>query len=136
VTIPTPEQQEAFLRRMPNAIVATIRRSGLPQLTPNWYLWTGEVFWISTASWTAKTHNLKRDPRVVLCIDDPEGGDYASIEGTATLLEGEAAREPSLELIRKYVDEPGVIPHWDRINEHDDRVVIVIRPVRYLWHDR
>ena len=41
MTIPTPERQAEFLATMPNVTVATIRPDGLPQLTPNWFLWTG-----------------------------------------------------------------------------------------------
>lgn len=41
--IPSPARQAAFLAMMPNAVVATIRGDGRPQLTPNGYLWTGEV---------------------------------------------------------------------------------------------
>jgi len=134
--IPTPERQASFLASMPNVIVATIRRDGRPQVTPNWYLWTGEEFWISTSAGTAKAHNLGRDPRIVLCIDDPASGDYVQVIGTATVIEGGAVREPTLALIRKYRDEPDVIPHWDTISAVAECVMIVVRPEQFLWHDR
>ncbi len=133
--IPSPERQAWILDNMPNAIVATVRRSGLPQVTPNWYLWTGQEFWISTPASTAKTHNLRRDPRIVLCIDDPESGDYVQIIGSATILEGPAVREPTIELIRKYMAEPAVIPHWETISTASECILIVVRPDRFLWHD-
>ena len=69
-----------------------------------------QEIWISTPASTAKTHNLRRDPRIVLCIDDPESGDYVQIIGTATIVEGPAVREPTIALIRKYRDEPDVDP--------------------------
>jgi PPOX class probable F420-dependent enzyme len=121
---------------MPNAIVATVRRDGLPQLTPNWYLWTGGELWISTSAGTAKIHNLRRDPRIVVCIDDPDGGDYVQITGTATIVEGLDVREPTLALIRKYRDEPDVVPHWETISAASTCVLIVVRPDRFQWHDR
>jgi PPOX class probable F420-dependent enzyme len=133
--IPSPERQEWILANMPNVIVATVRRNGLPQVTPNWYLWTGEEFWISTSAATAKIHNLRRDPRTVLCIDDPESGDYVQVIGTATIVEGADVREPTLALIRKYRDEPDVIPHWETISTASECVIIVVRPERFLWHD-
>ena len=52
---------------MPNVIVATVRRDGAPQLTPNWFLWTGDVFWISTAAATVKTRNLRSATRGSCC---------------------------------------------------------------------
>src|SRR3954468_18047886 len=70
MTIPTPERQAEFLATTPNVTVATIRADGLPQLTPNWFLWTGSVFLISVEASTVKVRNLRRDPRIVLCVDD------------------------------------------------------------------
>ena len=134
--IPSPERQEEFLATMPNVIVATVRRTGMPQLTPVWYLWTGEEFWISCAASTAKVHNLRRDARIVLCIDDPASGDYVQIIGTARLIEGPDAREPALALIRKYVDEAEVVPHWESISAIARQVIISVSPERFLWHDR
>lgn len=133
--IPSPERQAWILANMPNAIVATVRRDGLPQVTPNWYLWTGEEFWISTSAATAKTHNLRRDPRIVLVIDDPASGDYVQVIGSATIIEGLEVREPTIALIRKYRDEPDVVPHWETISAESARVLIVVRPDRFLWHD-
>lgn len=136
MTIPTAERQAELLATMPNAIVATIRGDGLPQLTPNWYLWKDGEFWISTADHTAKTHNLRRDERIVLCIDDPASGDYVQVIGTARLVEGEAAREPALELCRKYMPEESVVPHWESLIAESGQVLIVVRPERFQWHDR
>ena len=133
--IPSPERQAWFLANMPNAIVATVRRDGLPQVTPNWYLWTGEEFWISTSAATAKAHNLRRDPRIVLVIDDPASGDYVQVIGSVTIIEGLEVREPTIALIRKYRDEPDVVPHWENISAESARVLIVVRPDRFLWHD-
>ena len=39
---------EAFLAEPRNVVVAAIRRDGRPQMTPNWFLWDGSRFWIST----------------------------------------------------------------------------------------
>lgn len=130
---PSPERQAEFLRTMPNAILATNRRRGGPQVTPNWYLWTGDAFHISTAAWTAKVLNILRHPDVSLCIDDPVSGDYVAVYGRATVIDGIAARQPTLELIRKYRAEPDVLPHWERINVDNDRVIIAIEPERVLW---
>ncbi len=132
---PGPERQAEFLRTMPNAVLATNRRTGGPQLTPNWYLWTGDAFHISTTAATAKVRNVLRDPNVSLCIDDPVSGDYVAIYGRAAVLHGPAAREPTLDLIRKYRAEPDVLPHWERIDRDHDRVIIAVHPERVLWRD-
>ena len=51
------------------------------------------------------------------------------------MIEGPAARDPTIELIRKYRAEPDVLPHWSRINAANDRVVIVVHPERVIWRD-
>ena len=126
-----------FLARGRNAIVATNRPDGGPQLSPNWYLWDGERFLISTAAWTAKVKNLRRDPRMSLCIDDAfsNGELYVSASGRGEVIAGPQARQPSLAIIRKYQAEDLVIPHWNLINRRNDRVVIAMRPERWVWGD-
>ena len=126
------EAQTTFLRERPHAIVATIMPDGRPQLTPNWYLWDGERFWISTLDWTVKVKNAKRDPRVTLCIDGPSRRtNYVQVFGTAEVQEGDV-REGTLDLIRKYeTTEEAALQHWEDIKE--DRVLIVVTPERFQW---
>ena len=133
--IPSADRQQALLATMPNVIVATVRRDGTPQLAPNRYLWTGSEFWVATPIGTAKVRNLRRDPRIVLCIDDPVGGDYVQVTGTATIIEGAAARDRTLDVCRKYMTEPEVVPHWDTISATAEYIVIAVRPDRFLWHE-
>jgi len=136
MTIPSPERQAEFLATTPNVIVATIRPDGLPQLTPNWFLWTGSIFWISVAESTVKVRNLRRDPRIVLCVDDVPSGDYVQVTGVATIIEGEAVHEPTLELCRKYMAPDTVEAHWQSLIAAGPRVIIEVRPDRFQWHDR
>lgn len=126
------EKQQAFLRERPHAVVATIMPDGRPQLTPNWYLWDGERFSVSTLDWTIKVKNAKRDPRVTLCIDGPERRtNYVQVFGTAEVIEGDV-REGTLDLIRKYEhDEADALAHWEGIKE--DRVLLVVTPERFQW---
>ena len=124
--------QEAFLRERPHAIIATIMGDGRPQLTPNWFLWDGARFWLSTLSWTVKVKNARRDPRVTLCIDGPDRRtNYVQVFGTAEVIEGDV-RARTLDLIRKYEPvEADALAHWEGIK--DDRVLLVVRPDRFQW---
>ena len=72
-----------------------------PNMSPLWYLWTGGEFWISTLTWTAKVKNLRRDPRMSVCIDDPVGGEYVTAYGRAEIVEDDTVRERTIELIRQ-----------------------------------
>src|ERR687891_255459 len=57
---------EQFLAEKRNATMATIRANGTSQLTPVWFYWNGEQFYISITTERAKYHNLVRDPRMSL----------------------------------------------------------------------
>src|SRR5262249_48330581 len=62
----SPEQRDAFLAGRRNAVLATIKKDGSPQLTPVWYRWDGEQFWVSTTKQRAKSKDIVRVPAVNL----------------------------------------------------------------------
>ena len=66
----TNQEMDLFLAESRNAIVATVNPDGFPQLTPIWFLWEDGKVFFSTTEPRLKTRNLKRDPRVSLCIDE------------------------------------------------------------------
>jgi PPOX class probable F420-dependent enzyme len=81
------DETHAFLIAGPHtAKVATVRADGRPHITPVWYDLDGSQIIFTTWHATAKAHDLRRDPRVSLCVDDerPPFG-FVLIEGTATL---------------------------------------------------
>ena len=103
----SPRSAPTGCARMPHAMVATIQADGTPQVTPNWYWWDGERFWISTLDWTVKVKNLKRDPRVTLCIEEwARRTQYVQVFGTAEVVEGDV-KDTTLDLIRKYEIDRG-----------------------------
>ena len=101
--IAVSQEQADFLARMPHAIFATQRRGGSPQLSPVWYLWDGARIAISTRSWTAKARNARTNTDVSVCIDDPASGMYATVHGSAAIIEGASVHLRTLPLLRKYL---------------------------------
>ena len=81
------ELLEAFLAEPRNIMVATIRKDGRPQMTPNWFLWQDGHFYISTTKTRVKYRTLKRDPRVQLCLDEPKGFRTLVVDGKTEILE-------------------------------------------------
>ena len=61
------EQINAFLSNpnLRDAILAVNRPEGGPQLTPVWFIWDGEAFWLSTRNHSAKYRNMQRDQDTV-----------------------------------------------------------------------
>jgi PPOX class probable F420-dependent enzyme len=121
-----------FLARQRNVIMSTIRADGSPQISPLWYLFDGDEFIISTAKETAKWSNLRRDPRVALCVDDPVTGQMVVAYGTARL-EDEGIREATRAVVEKYVKDPAQVEaHMERIFRDWTRVILRIRPDKLI----
>ncbi len=125
-----PETTE-FLLRQKNLVLATIASGGAPQLSPVWYLWTGEVYAISTIDTTAKWLNLHRDPRCSVCVDDPDTGQMVVAYGRARLITGDAVQERTWPIVAKYYpgDDDAAAAHMRRIFDSDqERVIIDVVP--------
>lgn len=123
---------ERFLRERPTATLGTIRRDGSPQASVVWYLWDQGEFVISTIHTTAKWHNLKRDPRCSLCIEEPESGQMVVAYGAARLEDADVEAR-TRDLVDHYYDDPAdTDAHMERILAPGDRVLIRVRPDRLL----
>ena len=79
------EAMSEFLAEPRNAIVGGIRKDGRPHMTPNWFLWDGERFYVSTTKSRAKFAIFSRDARVQLAIDDATGHRYVVLDGTVEI---------------------------------------------------
>jgi PPOX class probable F420-dependent enzyme len=117
---------EAFLKRLPTLVLGTVRSDGSPQASAVWYLWTRGEFLISTVTRTAKWHNLKRDARCSVCVEDPTTGQMVVAYGSAELREDDV-REDTRAIVAKYYPErpADTQAHMDRIFSSSDRRVIV-----------
>lgn len=77
----------AFLAEPRFAVLATINRDGSPQQTVMWYDLEGDAILMNTAEGRIKADNLRRDPRVSICVED--GYRYVTITGRACLIENQ-----------------------------------------------
>jgi len=87
------EEVRAFLEQPRFAVMGTINASGTPQLTVMWYaLLPGEdVVVLNATRGLVKERNLRRDPRMSLCVED--GMRYVTLEGWAELIADRAQQE-------------------------------------------
>ncbi|MEO5953098.1 MAG: PPOX class F420-dependent oxidoreductase, partial [Chloroflexia bacterium] len=74
---------KAFLGERRFAVLATINPDGMPQQSTMWYELRGDHIMMNTLVGRKKERNLKRDPRVSICIEDEYN--YLTITGTAEL---------------------------------------------------
>jgi PPOX class probable F420-dependent enzyme len=85
----TADEYRAFLLERPRtAKLATVRADGRPHVAPVWFDLDGDTLVFTTWHTTVKAANLRRDPRVCLCIDDdvPPFA-FVIVEGTAAISE-------------------------------------------------
>ena len=68
-----------------HGVLITLREDGRPQSSDVAFLVRDGTFVISLTDTRAKTHNMRRDPRVVLHLTDPSTWTYLSFDGTASL---------------------------------------------------
>lgn len=81
----TEEQRAFLLHGTRTGKLATIRKDGRAHIVPIWFTLDGETLVFNTGERSVKAANMRRDPRVSLCVDD-ETAPYAYlvVEGTAT----------------------------------------------------
>lgn len=120
---------EAFLAEPRNVVVAGIRKSGRPHLSPNWFHWDGEKFYISTTRPRVKYRIFSRDPRVELLIDDATGHRYVQLSGTVDVREDIRPELARFRAIREKYGKP--LPPEDEFAASliaEDRVLLAITP--------
>jgi PPOX class probable F420-dependent enzyme len=126
------DQAREFVRANHRAVLATISREGTPQLSP---IAVGAddrgAVIVSTRETAAKTRNIRRDPRVWLCVmNDGFFGDFVQIAGTATVVDLPEAMDG---LVDYYRAISGEHPDWDEYRDamaRDQRVLLRIEITR------
>jgi PPOX class probable F420-dependent enzyme len=131
----TDTQIVNFLTSPRHAIVATIKKDGTPQLSPVWYIYEDGVVYISVVTKTAKYHNLKRDPRLSICIDAGLG-DFRTVtlSGTAELIEPGTPRQDELRrrIIGHYQpDEASARRYYESVKVNP-AAIIVLKPQQMI----
>ena len=117
-----------FIRANHRAVMMTNRADGRPQLSPIVCNVDGDGrVVVSTRETALKTKNLRRDPRVSLCVVTAGFyGDWVQVDGTAEIVPLPEAMEP---LVDYYRSISGEHPDWDEYRnamERERRVIVRI----------
>jgi PPOX class probable F420-dependent enzyme len=94
----------------------TTRKDGRPQSSPNSCGVDAEGrIVISTYPERAKAYNIRRDPRVSVCVlSDEFGGAWVQVDGVAEVLDLPEALEPLVEYFRVIAGEH---PDWEEYRQ-------------------
>jgi len=135
----TNGQIDEFLQGSRHAVVSTLRRDGTAQLSPVWYLYEGGLVYIFVPVDSVKHRNLRRDPRISLCID---GGfpDFRAvmIYGKAEIVEDvdDGFERLRFQCMRRYYDnDEETQAYLTELNASRPSAMIVVRPQKVVGID-
>lgn len=126
------------------AKLATINVNGTPQLSPVWFIFENNKFYISTYEKALKISNIKRDDRVILLIDSTDGGlklKGVLVRGVAKIISGEECKKIEKKIYDKYLtDEIIIKDEVARLFKQvalcsPDSVCIEVRPLKITTWD-
>jgi PPOX class probable F420-dependent enzyme len=131
-----------LLTRSKIGVLATIKASGVPQLSPvtPFYDRDADVVRVSMTDGRAKTANLRRDPRAALEVTSEDGWAWATAEGSVTLTgPGTDPHGPEVEaLVDYYRAAAGEHPDWDEYRSVmvSDRRVLMTLAVERVYGEK
>lgn len=123
-------------------VLATIKSSGVPQLSPVTPFFDRDkaVIYVSMTDGRAKTVNLRRDPRAALEVTSADGRAWATAEGPVTLTgPGSNPNGPEVDaLVDYYRGAAGEHPDWDEYRSVmvSDRRVLMTLNVERIYGER
>lgn len=125
---PTAEQEQ-IAREENLAIMATGRKDGSAQLTPINYAYVDGKFLISTTKDRVKYHNVRRNPKVSLCIIRKEWHPYVTVYGTARIEETDVVDGTAA--IFKRMSDRQLPDNFAEALKEQRRVLIIVTPERF-----
>lgn len=119
-----------FLREDRVAVVSTLNKDGSSQLTTMWYLLTDDgTLILSTPGRNQKVKNLRRDPRIALCVGDERRS--VSLYGTVTISSDQNVIRRDLEqLTARYVKEEVARAPALAFFLQQGRVALHVKPIK------
>ncbi len=98
----------AFLAEKRFAVLATLNADGTIQQTVMWYDLDGDEILMNTAAGRVKDGNLRRNPRVSICVED--GYHFVTLSGPVRLIEDPPTAQADIRrLALRYSDDPANI---------------------------
>jgi len=132
-SIPISGRVEALFKVLPILWFTSTREDGRPHLVPVWFSWDGESVFLISQPGSQKVKNIRREPRVMLALDDTQGGNEAVVfEGIATLDPEPAETALPPEYVAKYQPRMTLMKEDFADVTRIFSQVIRVRPTRFL----
>ena len=118
-----PERLDtARLRDEQNLWFATTRPDGRPHLTPIWFVYVENCFYVCTSSKAVKARNVRANAKASVALES--GSQPVIVEGEARVLSRPYPPSVAAEFERKF--------DWDLDSEPEYDALIEVAPTRWL----
>lgn len=125
------EKARAFLNEQRFAVLATLNADGSAQQTTMWYLLEGDTIVMNTKAGRLKDRNIRRDPRISICVED--GYRFITISGTAEIIDNaEIAQHDIYRLALRYHGEEKAAQQMADQFSKEQRVTLHLKCERVL----
>jgi nitroimidazol reductase NimA-like FMN-containing flavoprotein (pyridoxamine 5'-phosphate oxidase superfamily) len=128
----TPRQDE-FLTRALTAVLGINDPAGAPHLTSSIFHWDGTTVRLPSELLGARAARIDGDPRVSVLVKDESSEAWVAMTGLASVVSGDAVEAEMLTILGKYVAEDEAEQTWTEMRSSGERVVIGVRPTRFVW---
>ena len=127
------ERRAFLLQGTRTGKLATVRRDGRPHVVPIWFVLDGDDVVLTTGADTVKGRNIRRDPRVCLCVDDEDPPyAYVMVEGEAQISEDpDELLSWATRLGHRYMGADRA-EEFGRRNAVEGELLVRIRPTKIL----
>ncbi len=98
------DKARTFLQEKRFAVLGTINPDSTPQMSAMWYELDGDEILMNTKVGRVKERNLRRDPRISICIE--EGYHYLTLAGTARLIDDQATAQADIKRLATRYHNP------------------------------
>lgn len=123
------DQAKSLLSQPVLGTLATVSGQGWPQQTPLWVDLDGDDILVNTAEGRAKAVNVRRDPRVSLCVIDPaDPYNVVVVRGSVVEVTTEGADAHIDALAKKYLG----LDEYPMRRPGEVRIKVRIRPERVV----
>jgi len=121
-----------FLRGDHFAVLSTLNKDGSSQLTTMWYALENDgTIVMSTPSHLQKVKNLRRDPRIAICV--PDGNRYVSLSGRVSIIEDQSIVRRDIErLVERYVPDEAARPQTIEAIVQQGRISLRFTPEKVI----
>lgn len=129
----TQDERESFLAQSRTLRLGTVDGRGWPIVTPVWYVWHADAFWVWSLRGALRTERLVGGGRASVTVDD--GEEYETLRGVIARVRAQAV---------EFADAPArvnelfglrYLPYGAPLQDLDDHVWLRLEPLGWRTWD-